>query len=167
MPKLSAGLLPYRIRDGVLELFIVHPGGPFWQRKDGGAWSIAKGEYAEDEDPLDAARREFEEEVGTAPPGGGYRYLGQVRQPGGKRVSAWAVNGTGLSVERVRSNTFEMEWPRGSGRMQAFPEVDRAGWHTAAASRAKLSKGQVEFVDALFGILSRDHPDLAEEDRRS
>ncbi len=167
MPRLSAGLLPYRVRDGVLELFIVHPGGPFWQNKDEGSWSIAKGEYRSEEDPIAAARREFEEEVGAAPPPGELIELGQLTQPSGKRVSAWAVDGAEFSVDRIESNTFELEWPRGSGRVRSFPEVDRAGWHSAALARSKLLSGQVPFVDALIAALRDGYPGLSEGEGRS
>src|SRR5918993_854386 len=128
MPKRSAGLLVYRPSDDGLEVLLVHPGGPFWARKDDGAWSIPKGEYEPSEDPLEVALREFEEELGAEPPDSTDALpLGELRQPSGKVVSAWAVEGD-LDVSDVRSNLFEMEWPPRSGRTQEFPEVDRAGW---------------------------------------
>ena len=149
MPKLSAGLLLYRWADGELEVLIVHPGGLFWARKDDGAWSIPKGEFDDGQDPLEHARREFAEELGSAAPVlGDYLPLGQIKQPSGKLVSCWAIEGD-LDVETIRSNTFEMEWPRGSGRMQEFPEVDRAAWFSVDEARAKLLGGQVLFLDRL------------------
>ncbi len=126
MEKRSAGLLMFRRRKDQLQVFLVHPGGPFWKNKDAGAWSIPKGEYGEKEDPLDAAKREFEEETGIKP-AGEFILLDQMKQPGGKIVSAWAVEGD-CSSKAIRSNTFSMEWPPKSGRQQEFPEVDRADW---------------------------------------
>ena len=149
MPKLSAGLLLYRVRDCVVEVLIGHPGGPFWARKDDGAWSILKGEYTDGEDPWAAAQREFEEEVGLAPPTGPRIDLGSVKQPSGKVLTVFAVCGD-LDIASARSNTFELEWPKGSGRVQAFPEVDRVGWFSVAQARAKLLKGQRPFLDRLM-----------------
>src|SRR5262252_3749819 len=126
MAKLSAGLLMYRRREGGLEVFLVHPGGPFWAKKDLGAWSIPKGEYDEGEEPLAAARREFEEETGIQPEGH-FVPLKTIKQPGGKTVLAWAFEGD-ADVAAIKSNTFSMEWPPHSGKQQDFPEVDRAGW---------------------------------------
>jgi predicted NUDIX family NTP pyrophosphohydrolase len=127
-------------------------GGPFWARKDAGAWSIPKGEYT-DEEPLVAARREFAEEMGAPPPEGEVVALGAVRQSGGKVVTTFAVEGD-FDLAGFASNTFEMEWPRGSGRTQVFPEVDRAEWVTVAVAREKLVKGQVPVLDALLAHLS-------------
>lgn len=143
----SAGLLPYRVVQGQVEVFLAHPGGPFWARKDDGAWSIPKGEYGEDEDPLGVARREFTEETGFAalPP---YLDLGEIRQPGGKLVRAWAFAGDYDPAAAV-SNSFSLEWPRGSGRMQEFPEVDRCDWFDVGMAAAKLLKGQIPFLDRL------------------
>jgi predicted NUDIX family NTP pyrophosphohydrolase len=146
--KRSAGLLLYRLSDGRLEVFIAHMGGPFWARKDEGAWSIVKGEYEEGEDPLVAARREFVEETGGEPPAGPMVALGEVRQPSGKRISVWAVEGD-FEADAVVSNTFTMEWPRGSGEQREFPEIDRAGWFDTDTARRKLVKGQVPFIDQL------------------
>jgi predicted NUDIX family NTP pyrophosphohydrolase len=146
--KRSAGLLLYRLSDGRLEVFIAHMGGPFWARKDEGAWSIVKGEYEEGEDPLVAARREFVEETGGEPPAGPMVALGEVRQPSGKRISVWAVEGD-FEADAVVSNTFTMEWPRGSGEQREFPEIDRAGWFDTDTARRKLVKGQVPFIDHL------------------
>jgi predicted NUDIX family NTP pyrophosphohydrolase len=155
MPKLSAGLLLYRERAGVVEVLIAHPGGPFWARKDDGAWSIPKGEYSEGDDPWAAARREFAEELGLRAPDGPRLDFGPAKQPSGKVVTAFAVLGD-LDVTDARSNTFEVEWPRGSGRLREFPEVDRVDWFPVAQARAKLLKGQRVFLDRLMA-----HPDLA------
>ncbi|TDV43583.1 NUDIX domain-containing protein [Actinophytocola oryzae] len=149
MPKTSAALLLFRRRP-TLEVLIAHMGGPFWARKDNGAWSIPKGEYT-DEEPLAAARREFAEEMGSPAPDGTPIPLGSVRQSGGKVVTTFAVEGD-FDLDEFRSNTFELEWPRGSGRMQQFPEVDRAEWVTVEVARDKLVKGQLPVLDAL-----RDH----------
>jgi predicted NUDIX family NTP pyrophosphohydrolase len=151
MAKRSAGILLYRLAGPEPEVLLVHPGGPFWARKDDGAWSIPKGEYAEDEDPRDAALREFEEELGTAAPGGADALLdlGEVRQRSGKVVSAYALEGD-LDASAITSNTFPMEWPPRSGRTQEFPEVDRAGWFAPAEARAKLVPAQAELVDRLL-----------------
>ena len=150
MPKRSAGLLVYRITVArVMEVLIVHPGGPFWTKKDAGAWSIPKGEYEEGDDPRATAFREFREEIGQDPPSTDPVPLGELTQPGGKRVTAWALEGD-VDVTRSTSNTFEMEWPRGSGRLQTFPEVDRVEWVPLARARALLLKGQVPFLDRLL-----------------
>jgi len=165
MPKLSAGLLPFRVSDkGGTDVFIVHPGGPFWTRKDDGAWSIAKGEYEpEEEDPEDAARREFVEEVGAPAPAGRSLALGEVRQPSGKRITVWAVDAPAFDIDQVVSNEFEIEWPPRSGRTQHFPEVDRAEWMPIAVARRKLVKGQVEFLDRLSRALIAKGLDPADE----
>jgi predicted NUDIX family NTP pyrophosphohydrolase len=144
----SAGLLLHRQRDGRLEVLLVHPGGPFWQKRDEGAWSIPKGEIAENETGLDVARREFQEELGVAAPDGEATPLGTVRQTGGKIVHAWALSGD-LDVTRSTSNTFVIEWPPRSGKMQQFPEVDRAAWFDPAAARRKLLPAQRAFIDRL------------------
>jgi predicted NUDIX family NTP pyrophosphohydrolase len=148
----SAGILLYRIRDGAPEVLIVHPGGPFWARKDAGAWSIPKGEHAEDEDAQAAARREFEEETGTRPPEGALADLGTARLKSGKRVAAWALEGD-LDADAVTSNTFEMEWPPRSGRTQTFPEVDAAGWFGLEEAREKLNPAQGVFLERLRELL--------------
>jgi predicted NUDIX family NTP pyrophosphohydrolase len=147
--KFSAGLLPYRVRDGVVEVLIGHPGGPFWARKDDGAWSILKGEYTEGEEPWDAARREFTEETSLPPPVGPRIDFEPVRQPSGKVLTAFAVLGD-VDVTDARSNTFEMEWPKGSGRLREFPEVDRVQWFSVAQARAKLLKGHRVILDRLI-----------------
>jgi predicted NUDIX family NTP pyrophosphohydrolase len=152
----SAGLLLYRMSaDGAVEALIAHPGGPFWVRKDDGAWSVPKGEYEEGEDALGAAFREFAEEVGLAPPAPADAavLLGEVRQSGGKRVSVWALEGD-LDLRGAVSNTFEMEWPRGSGRVREFPEVDRVEWMSLDRARVKLLKSQSPFLDALMALLA-------------
>ena len=147
MTRRSAGLLLFRNSTTLLEVFLVHPGGPFWARKDEGAWSLPKGEYGEGEDPLDAARREFEEETGAAV-NGAFLPLGEIRQPGGKLVAAWALEWD-LDPAAIRSNTFELEWPPKSGRMQQFPEVDRAAWFSIAEAERKLLKGQLPLLARL------------------
>jgi len=147
--KRSAGILLYRIAGGGPEVLLVHPGGPFWARKDAGAWSIPKGEYDDAEDPRACALREFEEETGTALPAGDLVELGSVRQKGGKVVSAWAAQGD-LDTGSVRSNTFTMEWPPRSGRTAEFPEIDRAEWFGVDAAREKLVAAQAEFIDRLL-----------------
>lgn len=153
MPLHSAGLLPFHREHGRLKVFIVHMGGPFWGHRDAGGWSLAKGMYTPgDEAPEDAARREFLEEVGVEPPTGDLLDLGEVRLSSGKRVRGYAVEASsGLSF--VSSNTFEVEWPRKSGQMQTYPEVDRGGWFDVPTARRKLTSGQVPLVDALERIL--------------
>jgi predicted NUDIX family NTP pyrophosphohydrolase len=155
VPKLSAGVLLHRVRDVVVEVLIVHPGGPFWARKDDGAWSIPKGEYADGDDPWQAARREFVEEIGLPLPDGPPVELGTVKQAGGKLVTAFALRAD-LDVTGARSNTFELEWPRGSGKLREFPEVDRVAWFAVGQARTKLLKGQLAFLDRLMA-----DPDLA------
>ncbi len=151
MPR-SAGILLYRIRDGEPEVLIVHPGGPFWARKDAGAWSIPKGEHDDDEDAQACALREFEEETGTALTPAALADLGTVRLKSGKLVAAWAVEGD-LDADTITSNTFELEWPPRSGRTQEFPEVDRAGWFGLDAAREKLNPAQGAFLDRLRDLL--------------
>ena len=146
-PKTSAGILLYRRRGGALEVLLVHPGGPFWARKDDGAWSIPKGEPLAGEDLLGAAKREFFEETGV-PLDGDFQALAPVRRPGGKTVHAWAVEGD-CDPAAVRSNSFALEWPPRSGRRQEFPEIDRAGWFDLATARRKLTAGQLGLVDQL------------------
>jgi predicted NUDIX family NTP pyrophosphohydrolase len=147
--RLSAGLLLYRISEqDVLQLLIVHMGGPFWQKKDLRGWSIPKGEYTEGDDPFEVACREFKEELGQSPPSGDSLPLGEVKQPSGKVITAWAIR-SDFDTSTVSSNTFTLEWPKGSGRQQEFPEVDRAEWHDAVVSREKLVAGQVPFIDLL------------------
>lgn len=150
MAKQSAGIVLFRRRDGQLQVFLVHPGGPFWARKDTGAWSIPKGEF-EDEEPLIAAVREFREETGFELTTGDVRALGSARQSGGKVVHAFAVEGD-LDPAALSSNTFTMEWPPRSGREQEFPEVDRGGWFTLNEARTKLHKGQIALIERLEAI---------------
>ena len=147
MAKQSAGLLLYRVHQGALEVFLVHPGGPFWAGKDLGAWSIPKGEIEEGEDLLEAARREFEEETGFRPEGV-FRELAPVRQKSGKVVHAWAVEGD-CDAAAIRSNTFPLEWPPRSGRWMDVPEVDRAGWFDLDTARAKILEGQRGLLEEL------------------
>jgi predicted NUDIX family NTP pyrophosphohydrolase len=154
VPKLSAGLLVYRRFEAGFEVLLVHPGGPFWAKKDDGAWSVPKGEYEPDQDPLEVALLEFEEEIGQPPPDhSGAEWLGEQRQPSGKVVSVWAIEGD-VDVSDVRSNTFEMEWPPRSGRTQEFPEVDRASWFDLDQARQKLLRGQLGFLDRVEEVLA-------------
>jgi predicted NUDIX family NTP pyrophosphohydrolase len=148
MAKRSAGLLLFKRRDGKVQVFLVHPGGPFWRKKDAGAWSIPKGEYEEGEDPLAAAKREFEEETGIKPQGK-FIALGEIKQPSGKVVSAWAFEGD-CSPKEIQSNTFSMEWPPKSGHKREFPEVDRADWFALDDARRRIVKGQIGFLDRLM-----------------
>lgn len=147
MPKRSAGLLMHRWRDNRLEVFLVHPGGPFWRNKDLGAWSIPKGEFDESNDPLAAAQREFTEETGFTAHGN-FVELGTLKQAGGKLVSAWAFEGDGDPATLV-SNRFHMEWPPRSGKQAEFPEVDRGAWFSLADARERILKSQQPFLDAL------------------
>jgi predicted NUDIX family NTP pyrophosphohydrolase len=152
--KRSAGILIYRYTgDGGLEVLIAHMGGPFWARKDDGAWSIPKGEFEPDEEPLAAARREFEEEMGSPPPAGPYLELGDARQSTGKIVTTFAVEGD-YDVDTFASNLFALEWPRGSGRIQEFPEMDRAAWFTPEVATSKLVQGQIPIIAALVTRLA-------------
>lgn len=153
----SAGILLYRQAAGGVEVLLVHPGGPFWARKDDGAWSIPKGRYDDDEDPLTAARREFAEETGMLPDGE-FLNLGTYKQPGGKRVAAFALRGD-FDPAALRSNLFSMEWPPKSGTLQEFPEVDRAAWFPAAVALTKATKGQVPIILALLDRLGLPAPE--------
>ncbi|WP_413249551.1 NUDIX domain-containing protein [Sinomonas flava] len=152
MAVLSAGILLYRRGDEGHEVWIAHMGGPFWARKDEHAWSIPKGLYDEGEDPFSAARREFAEEMGTPPPDADYVSLGEFRQPSGKRLSAFAAEAD-FAPEQITSNTFPLEWPRGSGRVIDVPEIDRAEWFPEEVARTKLVKGQIPILDALLDRL--------------
>jgi predicted NUDIX family NTP pyrophosphohydrolase len=147
-------LLLYRIVDGAPEVLLVHPGGPFWKRRDEGAWSIPKGEIEPGETREGVARREFAEELGQPPPDAELTPLGSVRQAGGKVVHAWAARGD-LDVSHVSSSTFAMEWPAKSGRMQDFPEVDRAEWFDLAEARRRILPAQQTFIDRLEGLLAQ------------
>lgn len=148
MPKRSAGLLMYRRRNSEIEVLLVHPGGPFWSKKDLGAWSIPKGEHLDGEDQLHAARREFEEETGF-PARGDFIELGDLKQPGGKIVAAWAFEGD-FDPQQLKSNTFMMEWPPHSGRQIEVPEVDRGCWYSIEDARRRLLTGQRTFLDRLL-----------------
>lgn len=140
MAKQSAGLVVYRKRNGVLEVFLVHPGGPFWRNKDVGAWSIPKGEFTEGEEPLDVAKREFQEETGM-PIDGSFTPLEPIKQRSGKTVCAWAIEAE-VDASQVKSNTFSMEWPPRSGKMKEFPEVDRGEWFDLATAMQKINEAQ-------------------------
>ena len=153
MKKLSAGIILYRYRKGKLEVMLVHPGGPFWKNKDEGVWSIPKGLVQEGEDSMDAARREFEEECGFEPEME-LVDLGEANQSGKKRVHAYAAEGD-MDPSEIRSNTFEMEWPKGSGDVEEFPEVDRAEWFTISDAEEKILNGQVVFIERLRSFLER------------
>jgi predicted NUDIX family NTP pyrophosphohydrolase len=156
MPSPSAGILPFRFRsDRTIEVLLVHPGGPYWRGKEQHAWSVAKGEYLADESPLHAAEREFAEELGLPVPDGERLDLGEVQQAGGKRVRVWAIETGDLPLEEMASNTFEIEWPPRSGRLQSFPEVDRAEWTSLAQARDRLVGAQVEFLERLIGMVGR------------
>ena len=153
MPRTSAGLLLHRRGpDGGIEVLIGHMGGPFWARKDAGAWSIPKGEHGPDEEPRDVALREFAEELGAPASVTDLVPLGEVRQSGGKRLTVWAAEGDFDAAGAV-SNTFSLEWPPRSGRVQEFPEIDRAAWTTLDEARVKLVPGQVPLLDRLLGLL--------------
>lgn len=148
MPKTSAGIILYRKREGGLEVLLVHPGGPFWAKKDSGAWSVPKGEIESGEDLLSAAKREFEEELGFTPPSVELLPLGTIIQKGGKVVYAWAIEGD-CDVRAIRSNTVKVEWPPHSGRLQEFPEVDRAEFFGIEEAKKKINPAQVELLERL------------------
>jgi predicted NUDIX family NTP pyrophosphohydrolase len=147
MSKKSAGLLTYRVIHGSIEVFLVHPGGPFWAKKDDESWSIPKGEFSGDENPLEAAKREVKEETGFLIEGD-FKPLDPVRQPSGKIVYAWAVK-SDVDAAAIKSNTFSVEWPPNSGKVKDFPEVDRAKWFSIEIARIKIVKGQVFLLDQL------------------
>ncbi len=153
MPRTSAGLLIHRVRDRGLEVFLVHPGGPFYAKKDEGAWSIPKGEYLDGDDPFTVAKRELKEETGLEVEGD-FVKLETIRQSGGKLVTAWAIEAD-VDPGEINSNTFEMEWPPRSGRMQAFPEVDRAEWFALDQARVKMLKSQLPLLDQLEALRAR------------
>ena len=153
----SAGLLLFRQRDKKVQVLLAHPGGPFWSRKDQGVWTIPKGLIGPSESLLSAAQREFAEETGYRP-GGEAIPLGSAKQPGGKVVHVWAIEGDWDPVD-LQSNTFEMEWPPRSGRRQSFPEIDRASWFGIAEARLKILKGQAVFLDYLLETLGRGEGD--------
>ena len=149
----SAGILLYRFTDGVLEVLIGHMGGPFWARRDAGAWSIPKGESLPGEELIDVARREFAEEMGSPVPATEFLELGELRTSSTKLVTIWAAEGD-LDAAATRSNTFEMEWPPRSGRVQEYPEIDRSAWLPVEQAREKLVKGQAPFLDRLLAALA-------------
>lgn len=151
MPKQAAGLLLYRVREKTLEVFLVHPGGPFWAKKDAAAWSIPKGEFADGEEPLAAAQREVKEETGQAVPGP-FASLGTVRLAGGKTIHAFLAQAD-FDADQIVSNTFTMEWPPRSGRMTEFPEVDRAAWFPLDLAAEKLNRGQLALIERLRAAL--------------
>ena len=151
MPRTSAGVLLYRVRPGGVEVLVGHMGGPFWATKDDGAWSIPKGEYGDGEEPLAVAQREFEEELGSPVPASDLVPLGELRA-GVKVLTLWAAEGD-LDATATVSNTFSLEWPPRSGRVQEFPEIDRAAWLGVDEARTKLVKGQVPFLDRLVALL--------------
>lgn len=150
MGKQSAGILLYRKTEGKLQVFLVHPGGPFFKNKDDGSWSIPKGEFLDDEDPLEAARREFEEETGQAISGKFIR-LNPITQKGGKKVHAWAIGGD-IDHLAIKSNHFEMEWPPRSGKQQSFAEVDRAEWFDIDTAKVKINPAQVGLIEELVSL---------------
>src|SRR5579884_3792199 len=154
--KRSAGILMYKFIEGEPLVLLVHPGGPFWAKKDFGSWSIPKGEYRKDEDPRAVALREFHEETGFEPCGTLFP-LGEVSQSSQKTVSVWAVEGD-FDPSKLKSNMFEMEWPPRSGQMRSFPEVDRAQWFTFPEAREKIVAGQIPFLDRLEAMLTSARP---------
>jgi predicted NUDIX family NTP pyrophosphohydrolase len=166
MAKRSAGILMYRLTGSGAELFLVHPGGPFWAKKDDSAWSIPKGLIDDAEDPLTAATREFREETGIVP-AGDFMELGAFKQPSGKTILAWAVEGA-LDPQAIKSNLFSMEWPPKSGRLQEFPEVDRAAWFAPDIALSKIIKGQSPILMELLrrlGIAGHSRPRIADQSR--
>jgi predicted NUDIX family NTP pyrophosphohydrolase len=154
MGKLSAGVLLYRSCNDELEVFLVHPGGPYWEHKDVEVWSIPKGEYAAGDDPFEAAKREFHEETGFNLGSGESRFLSEVKLASGKVITAWAIE-QDCDAESIHSNLFSMEWPPKSGKMPQFPEVDRAAWFTLTVARSKIHPAQRQFLDRLVEILNK------------
>lgn len=154
MAKNSAGILLYRFTGKEMEVMLVHPGGPLHAKRDLGAWSIPKGEYTENEDPLDCAKREFEEEIGKKLPGGDFIKLTPITQKGGKNVHAWALEGN-INVKEIKSNTFLLEWPPKSGKQIEIPEVDKAEWFDITTAKEKINEKQVDLVDELLAILNK------------
>jgi predicted NUDIX family NTP pyrophosphohydrolase len=152
LPKQAAGILLFRRREAAIEVLLAHPGGPLWSRKDYGSWTLPKGQFTDGELPLDAAKREFEEEMGTAP-AGEFQPLGTLKQPSGKVIHAWAAEAD-FDCSSVKSNLFSMEWPPKSGRMGEFPEVDRAAWYPIDQARMKILKGQQPFLERLLALLN-------------
>lgn len=161
MEKKSAGLVMYRYRDSNLEVFLVHPGGPYWAKKDDGAWSIPKGEYSDNEEPFVAAKREFKEETGYDAEGD-FISLTPIKQPSRKLISAWAFEGD-CDASTIKSNAFTMEWPPRSGKQAEFPEVDRAEWFSTNQAKKKLLKGHIGLIEELCEILQYDSSNEIEE----
>ena len=150
--KQSAGILLYRLENKTLEIFLVHPGGPFFAKKDAHVWSIPKGEFNEEEEPLDVAKREFEEETGQKIKGD-FLALKPIKQKGGKTVFAWAVEGN-IDISKIVSNTFTIEWPPKSGKMKAFPEIDKGEWFTLSIAKEKINESQAALLDELLSKLN-------------
>ena len=153
MVKKSAGILLYRFTNRSLEIFLIHPGGPFWKNKDPGAWAIPKGEFTDDEEPLEAAKREFKEETGFDAPGK-FIELTPLKQKSGKIIYAWAAEGN-IDAAKIHSNSFEMEWPPKSGKKQKFPEADKANWFSIKIAKEKIIPGQLKFIDELIAHLQK------------
>lgn len=166
MAKQSAGLLLYRQAAKDIEVLLVHPGGPFWVKKDKGAWSVPKGEYGADEEPLAAAKREFAEETGQVAPEGEYIELGEFKRKDGKTVKAWAIE-SDFDAGKIKSNTFEMEWPPRSGQKQEFLEVDKAAWFTLARAPEKMHQGQAVFIERLAEHLGQNLETPPQEEQAS
>jgi predicted NUDIX family NTP pyrophosphohydrolase len=162
MPKQSAGIALYRQRPRGFEVLLVHPGGPFWAKKDKGAWSFPKGEYQPDEDPLAAAKREFAEEIGSPAPEGDYQDLGEAKQSSGKVVRVWAL-AADFDIRHFKSNTFEVEWPPKSGTKKEYPENDKAAWVSFVHAKQKLVKGQVPLLERLAAMLDVSTDEEPEE----
>lgn len=164
--KKSAGLLVYKFKNDFLEVFLVHPGGPFWKNKDEGAWSIPKGEYSEGEEPFETAKREFQEEtnfnITTVAKNHEFKPLTMLKQPSAKRITAWAVEGD-CDAEKIKSNLFSMQWPPRSGKTAEFPEVDRASWFSIKIALKKILKGQAGFIAELCDILTYDYSNDPDE----
>lgn len=154
--KKSAGILLYRMKANGPEVFIVHPGGPFWAKKDKGSWSIPKGEFTDAENPLEAAKREFQEETGNTL-SGNFIELKPIKQKSGKMVFCWALEGD-IDPATIKSNTFELEWPPKSGKKKEFPEIDKGEWFTTSAARLKINEQQVDLIDQLAAIVQPDKP---------
>lgn len=157
MNMYSAGILLFRLRNEKLEIMLVHPGGPIWAKKDNGAWSIPKGLLEKHENPLDAAKREFKEETGLEVDGE-FIDLGELNQPSKKIVHAWALE-RDLDVTNIVSNTFTLEWPKSSGKIQEYPEIDKAGWFDIELAKKKIRKGQIGFIDKLIDIINYSQKD--------
>lgn len=162
MEKKSAGVLLHRLKNNIFEVFLVHPGGPFWTKKDLGAWSIPKGEFTKDENPLDAAKREFQEEIGIDC-AGEFIPLTPIKQRGGKIVYAWALEGD-IDLNQIKSNTFEMEWPPKSGKKQEFPEIDKGEWFNVSEAKQKINIGQSVLIDELISKLNLTEEQLKKRD---